>query len=78
MRRSLDRADGTGPMHVVSAWASRHARVLAQGTVDANSHEITALPELWSLRNLEGTVVTIDAMGCQGEVARQMMDQGGD
>jgi len=38
----------------------------------------TALPELWSLRNLEGTVVTIDAMGCQGEVARQMMDQGGD
>jgi hypothetical protein len=46
IRRSLDRADGKGPIQVVSAWASRKALVLAQFKVDAKSNEITALPEL--------------------------------
>jgi DDE_Tnp_1-associated len=78
MRRSLDRADGPGPIHVVSAWASRNALVLAQCNVDAKSNEIPALPELLSMRNLEGKVVTIDAMGCQVEVAHQIIAQGGD
>jgi predicted transposase YbfD/YdcC len=78
IRRSLDRADGKGPIHVVSAWASRNALVLAQFKVDAKSNEITALPELLALLNLEGSVVTIDAMGCQVEIARQIIDQGGD
>jgi hypothetical protein len=78
LRRSLDRADGKGPMHVVSAWASRHALVLAQGKVDAKSNEITALPARLSLLTLEGTVVTIDAMGCQVETARQSIAQGGE
>lgn len=78
MRRSLDRADGKGPMHVVSAWASRHELVLAQFKVDATSHESTALPELLSMLNLQGSVVTIDAMGCQVEIARQIIDQEGD
>ena len=78
MRRSLDRADGKGPIHVVSAWASRNELVLAQFKVDAKSNEITALPELLALLNLEGNVVTIDAMGCQVEIARQIIDQGGD
>jgi predicted transposase YbfD/YdcC len=78
IRRSLDRADGTGAIHVVSAWASRHELVLAHLKVDAKSHEITALPERLALLNLHGSVVTIDAMGCQGEIARQMVAQGGD
>jgi predicted transposase YbfD/YdcC len=78
MRRSLDRADGTGPMHVVSAWASHNELVLAQCKVEAKSNEITALPELLALRNLEGNVVTIDAMGCQVEMARQIIDPGGE
>jgi hypothetical protein len=78
MRRSLDRADGKGPIHVVSAWASRNALVLAQCKVDPKSNEITALPALLSMLNLEGKVVTIDAMGCQVEVARQIIDQGGE
>jgi DDE_Tnp_1-associated len=52
MRRSLDRADGRGPIHVVSAWASRNALVLAQCKVDTKSNEITALPELLSMLNL--------------------------
>lgn len=78
IRRSLDRADGKGPIHVVSAWASRNELVLAQFKVDAKSNEITALPELLALLNLEGNVVTIDAMGCQVEIARQIIDQGGE
>jgi DDE_Tnp_1-associated/Transposase DDE domain len=78
MRRSLDRADGKGPIQVVSAWASRNALVLAQFKVDTKSNEITALPELLALLNLEGNVVTIDAMGCQVESARQIIDQGGE
>ena len=78
MRRSLDRADGKGPIHVVSAWASRNELVLAQCKVDAKSNEITALPELLSRLTLEGHVVTIDAMGCQVEIAGQIIDQGAD
>jgi predicted transposase YbfD/YdcC len=78
IRRSLDRADGKGPIHVVSAWASRNELVLAQFKVDAKSNEITALPELLSMLNLEGSVVTIDAMGCQVEIASQIIDQGGE
>jgi predicted transposase YbfD/YdcC len=77
IRRSLDRADGKGPIHVVNAWASRNELVLAQFKVDAKSNEITALPELLALLNLAGSVVTIDAMGCQVEIAQQIIDQGG-
>lgn len=78
IRRALDRADGTGPLHVGSAWASRHALVLAQVKVEAKSHEIPAWPELLALLNLAGHVGTIDARGCQGEIARQIIDQGGE
>jgi hypothetical protein len=78
MRRSLDRADGKGPIHVVSAWASRNELGRAQFTVDANSHEITALPELLSLLSLEGRGVTIDALGCQVDIAGQIIDHGAD
>jgi hypothetical protein len=77
IRRSLDRADGKGPMHVVSAWAAHNELVLAQFKVEAKSNESTALPELLALLNLEGNVVTIDAMGCQVESARQIIHQGG-
>jgi predicted transposase YbfD/YdcC len=77
IRRSWDRADGKGAIHVVSAWASTNELVLAQVKVDDKSHEITALPELLALLNLKGSVVTIDAMGCQVEIARQIIDQGG-
>jgi predicted transposase YbfD/YdcC len=78
IRRSLDRADGKGPIHVVNAWASAHELVLAQFKVDAKTHEITALPELLRLLNLAGAVVTIEAMGCQVEIARQIQAQGAD
>ena len=78
VRRSLDRADGKGPIHVVKAWASAHELVLAQFKVDAKTNEITALPELLRMLNLTGAVVTIDAMGCQVEIARQIQVQGAD
>jgi hypothetical protein len=78
LRRSLDRADGKGPMHVVKAWASAHALVLAQFTVDAKTNAITARPEWLRRLNLAGAVVTIEAMGCQVEIARQMQAQGAD
>ena len=78
IRRSLDRADGKGAIHVVSAWASVNALVLAQFKGADKSNEITALPELLAMLNLPGSVVTIDAMGCQGEIARQIVAQGGE
>jgi hypothetical protein len=78
IRRSLARAAGTGAIHVVSAWASRHELVLAQLKGDDKRNEITALPKLLALLNLHGRVVTIDAMGGQVEIARQSVDQGGD
>jgi predicted transposase YbfD/YdcC len=78
MRRSLDRAAGKGPIHVVNAWASANELVLAQCKVDATTNEITALPELLRMLNLAGAVVTIDAMGCQVEIARQIQAQGAD
>jgi hypothetical protein len=59
IRRSLDRAEGTGPMHVVHAWASANEVGLAQGKVDAKTNAITALPALLRLRNVAGAVVTI-------------------
>jgi predicted transposase YbfD/YdcC len=78
IRRSLDSADGKGPIHVVNAWASANAVVLAQCKVDANTNEITALPELLRMLNVTGAVVTIDAMGCQVEIVRQLQEQGAD
>jgi predicted transposase YbfD/YdcC len=78
IRRSLDNAEGKGPIHVVNAWASANEVVLAQCKVDAKTNEITALPELLRMLNVAGAVVTIDAMGCQVEIARQMQAQGAD
>jgi len=78
LRRSLDRADGKGPMHLVNAWSSAKALVLAQCKVDANTNEMTALPALLRMLNLTGAVVTMDAMGCQVEIARQIQAQGAD
>ena len=65
------------PVHMVSAWASANRLVLTQLPVAAKSNEITALPELLRCLAVAGCVVTIDAMGCQGEIAQQILDQGG-
>ena len=77
-RASLDRAAGQKPLHVVSAWAREAGLVLGQVAVDEKSNEITAIPKLLAMLELSGALVTIDAMGCQKEIARQIREQGGD
>ena len=78
LRRSFDRANKKAAIHMVSAWATHNNLCFAQLTTDAKSNEITAIPKLLELLDLEGAAVTIDAMGCQKEIARQINAQGGD
>ena len=78
VRGSHDRASGKGAIHMVSAWATANRVVLAQVKVDAKSNEITDLPELLKQLAVSGCIVTIDAMGCQREIAQQILDQAGD
>jgi predicted transposase YbfD/YdcC len=67
-----------GPLHVVSAWATQANLTLGQVAVDKKSNEITAIPQLLELLDLHGALVTIDAMGCQKEIAKQIVAGGGD
>lgn len=67
-----------GPLHVVSAWATEANLTLGQVAVDKKSNEIKAIPKLLELLDLQGALVTIDAMGCQKEIAKQVVDRGGD
>jgi predicted transposase YbfD/YdcC len=67
-----------GPLHVVSAWAAANQVILGEVAVAEKSNEITAIPQLLKLRDLHGALVTIDAMGCQKEIAAQIVAQGGD
>jgi predicted transposase YbfD/YdcC len=78
LRRSFDRANQKAAIHMVSAWAAANRLVLGQVKVDDKSNEITAIPALLHRLDLKGCIVTIDAMGCQKEIARQIIDQGGD
>ena len=70
LRRSHDRYHGKEPLHLVSAWASASRVILAQLPTDAKSNEITALPELLGALAIAGCIVTIDALGCQREIAQ--------
>lgn len=67
-----------GPLHLVSAWASTQKLSLAQVAVNDKSNEITAIPELLRLLDVNGALVTIDAMGCQKAIAEQIHAAGGD
>jgi predicted transposase YbfD/YdcC len=78
MRRTFSRKAGTGPLHMVSAWAVEQGVVLGQVATDAKSNEITAIPELVGTIDLKGATVTIDAMGCQREIAAKIVESGGD
>jgi predicted transposase YbfD/YdcC len=68
LRSSL--AEGKPALHVVSAWSTANHLVLGQRSVDVKSNEITAIPELLKVLELKGCIVTIDAMGCQKDIAR--------
>ena len=78
LRRSHDRGAGKGALHMVSAWACANHLVLAQVPVTEKSNEITALPVLLRMLALKGCIVTIDAMGCQTEVAQTIRAGEGD
>lgn len=77
-RRSHDRANGKSAIHMVSAWAVENHLILGQVKTEDKSNEITAIPELLKVIDVEGCIVTIDAMGCQKEIAKQIVAQGGD
>ncbi len=73
-----DRSIGKSAIHMVNAWAVHHGLVLGQVKTEAKSNEIIAIPELLRLLDLKGSVVTIDAMGCQKEIAKQNVEQEAD
>ena len=78
LRRSFDKAGAKGAIHMVSAWSSEQNLVLGQTRVDEKSNEITAIPKLLDLLEIEGAIITIDAMGCQRNIAQKVLDKKAD
>src|SRR5262245_55820008 len=78
LRRSFDAATSKAAIHMVSAWATANHISLGQVVVDQKSNEITAIPTLLEMLDLSGALVTIDAMGCQTEIAERIVGAGGD
>jgi predicted transposase YbfD/YdcC len=78
LRHSYDSSVDKGAIHMVSAWASANRLVLGQVKVNEKSNEITAIPELLKVLSLNECIVTIDAMGCQKEIVKQIRERGGD
>lgn len=78
LRHSYDRGGNKKAIHMVSAWATSQRLVLGQVKVDKKSNEITAIPALLKVLKLNGSIVTIDAMGCQKSIVKSIIEQGGD
>ena len=78
VRHSYDKGKGKGAIHMVSAWASENRLALGQVKVADKSNEITAIPQLLNILDIQGCIVTIDAMGAQKEIANQITEQGAD
>ena len=78
LRQSFDTASATAAIHLVSAWASQQHLLLGQVKTEATSNEITAMPQLLKLLELQGCIVTMEAMGCQPDLAQQIISQGAD
>lgn len=78
LRRSHDKSNGQAAIHMVSAWATSNRLTLGQRKVDDKSNEITAIPELLQVLEIAGCIVTIDAMGCQTEIAKTIIEKDAD
>lgn len=78
LRRSHDQKNGLGPLHLVSAWATDNGLSLGQVATEEKSNEITAIPALIDRIDVKGAIVTIDAMGCQKDIAKKIIDAKGD
>jgi predicted transposase YbfD/YdcC len=74
LRQSFDKADAKSAIHMVSAWATANHISLGQVVVDQKSNEITAIPKLLDLLDVSGCLVSIDAMGCQVEIAEKIIE----
>ncbi len=75
LRHSYDKSKDKPAIHMVSAWATNNGLVLGQKKVESKSNEITAIPELLKVLSLQGCIVTIDAIGCQKKIIKQIIDQ---
>jgi predicted transposase YbfD/YdcC len=78
VRRSYQKKGAKAPIHMISAFAARQRLVLGQLKVAEKSNEITAIPKLLELLEIEGAIVTIDAMGCQRPIAQKVIDKKAD
>jgi predicted transposase YbfD/YdcC len=78
LRRSFDSASEKKAIHMVSAWCHNNELVIGQIKTDVKSNEITAIPKLLELLDIKGSTITIDAMGCQKEIAQKILDGGAD
>ncbi|WP_445771703.1 ISAs1 family transposase [Rheinheimera sp.] len=78
LRGSYNREDRCSSIHMVSAFASANGVVMGQVKTDEKSNEITAIPQLLNLLELKGCLVSLDAMGCQKEIAQQIVDKKAD
>ncbi|MEG5056148.1 MULTISPECIES: ISAs1 family transposase [unclassified Microcoleus] len=78
MKQSYDRNHSQKPLHIVSAWSASHQLVLGQKKVNNKSNEVTAIPDLLELLEIEESIITIDAMGCQKEIAALIIKKKGD
>lgn len=78
VRHSYDKGKGKGAIHMVSAWANENRLALGQVKVADKSNEITAIPQLLDILDIQGCIVTIDAMGAQKEIAKQIIEQDAD
>jgi len=78
IRHSFDTFSGQPALHMVSAWASENGLALGQVRVDDKSNEITAIPRLLEMIDVKGRIITTDAMGCQRDVAKRIIDKKGD
>jgi predicted transposase YbfD/YdcC len=77
-RRSFTTKDRKSALHTVSAWSCQHQLVLGQTAVDSKTNEITAIPELLTMLDIENSIITLDAMGCQQEIAKQIIKKKAD
>jgi predicted transposase YbfD/YdcC len=78
VRHSFDRATGKKALHLVSAWVADNRLALGQLATEEKSNEITAIPKLLDLLDIRGATITVDAMGCQREIAKKIVDRGAD
>jgi predicted transposase YbfD/YdcC len=78
LRHSFDSSTGMSAIHVMNAWSSANDLCLGQMKVDGKSNEIKAMPKLLKMMDVKGAVITADALNCQKDIAKQIVDQGAD